>query len=151
MDPIGDQVANPQTYADMEGFHALFARLRDEASVRWTTPAKTQPFWLLSRHADIIEIERQPEIFLSGPRLELYSLEQEATIQATHAGRTTAIRSILHMDGAEHRSYRAITQGWFMSARLKKLEQGLDDLAKEHVDALADSGGEADFVSTVAV
>jgi cytochrome P450 len=63
----------------------------------------------------------------------------------------TAIRSILHMDGAEHRSYRAITQGWLMSARLKKLEQGLDDLAKEYVDALADTGGEADFVSTVAV
>jgi cytochrome P450 len=151
MDPIGDEVANPQTYADMEGFHALFARLRDEAPVRWTTPATTRPFWLLSRHADIIEVERQPEVFLSGPRLELYSLEQEATIQATHAGRTTAIRSILHMDGAEHRGYRGITQGWFMSARLKKLEQGLDDLAKEYVDALADAGGEADFVSMVAV
>ena len=151
VDTIGDAVANPHTYADPAACHALFTRLRAEAPVRWTTPATTRPFWLLSRHADILEVERQPEVFLSGPRLELFSREQEAAIQAAHAGRSAVSRTVLHMDGAEHRSYRGITQGWFMSARLKKLEQGLDELAKEYVDALAASGGDADFVATVAV
>lgn len=151
VDPIGDAVANPQTYADPVACHALFTRLRAEAPVRWTTPATTRPFWVLSRHADVIEVERQPEVFLSGPRLELFSLDQEAAIQAAHAGRSAVSRTVLHMDGAEHRGYRGITQGWFMPARLKKLEQGLDELATEYIDALAESGGEADFVATVSV
>jgi cytochrome P450 len=150
-DPISEAVTNPATYADPAAFQRLFAQLRAESPIRWTTPAAARPFWLLSRHADIVEVERQPEVFLSGPRLEYFSLEQEAKIQAAHAGRSAVSRTVLHMDGAEHRSYRGITQSWFMPARMKQLEHGLADLAKEYVDKLAAMGGEADFVDTVAV
>jgi cytochrome P450 len=150
-DLISAAITDPATYADPAAFQRLFARLRADAPFRWTTPAAGRPFWLLSRHADIIEVERQPEVFLSGPRLEYFSLEQEAKMQAAHAGRSAAGRTVLHMDGTEHRNYRGITQNWFMPARMKQFEQSLADLAKEHVDKLAATGGEADFVDTVAV
>jgi cytochrome P450 len=149
-DLVSEAIANPATYAEPRSCHELFTQLRQTAPVRWTTPSTTRPFWFLSRHADILEIERQPEIFLSGPRLELFSIEQEAKIQAAHAGRGSVGRTVLHMDGAEHRSHRGITQTWFTAARLKKLEQGLEDLAKEYVDQLLAMGGKADFINSVA-
>jgi cytochrome P450 len=148
---ISEQIADPLTYRDPRAMHELFTTLRREAPVRWTEPAATRPFWLLTRHADILEVERQADIFVSGPRLELFSIEQENRIRAAHEGRAAVSRTLLHMDGLEHRNYRGITQTWFMPARMKKLEQDLAELATEYVDALAKAGGETDFVNSVAV
>ena len=62
VDTIGDAVANPYIRRPRRLSRALYAAARRSAG-RWTTPATTRPFWLLSRHADILEVERQPEVF----------------------------------------------------------------------------------------
>lgn len=145
---IDDVVADPATYADPAIFHPLYARIRREEPLRWTTPSTTRPFWLLSRHADIAEVSRQPQKFLSGPRLELFTLVQEERIRAATGGGALH-RSMLNMDGPEHRAHRGMTQSWFMPANLRKLEAGLAEQSRLLVDRLAAVDGPVDFVQQV--
>ena len=148
-DPIGTALTDPATYIDRSAYHALLARLRREAPLHWATPEGYRPFWVATKHADICEIELKPEVFLSGPRLELFSIKQERKVlEAT--GRDTAVgKTLLHMDGAEHRAYRGMSQSWFMPKNLRKLEGRLEELAREYVDRMAASGGELDFVKSI--
>ena len=148
-DPIGAALANPHTYQDRHHYNALLTQLRREAPLYWATPEGYRPFWAVTRHADIIEVERQPELFLSGPRLELMSVEQERKVKDA-TGRDSAVgRTLLHMDGPGHRSYRGTSQTWFMPKNLRSLEDSLAQLAREYVDKMAAAGGEIDFVKEI--
>jgi len=61
------------------------------------------------------------------------------------------VRTLLDMDGADHRDHRALTQTWFNSRFLDTLRARMADLAREYVDKLAALGGECDFVEQIAV
>jgi cytochrome P450 len=149
LDVYGTALADPYTYADRRRYHALLADLRREDPLYRATPAGYRPFWVATKHADICEIGRQPDLFASGPRLELFSIEQEERVKAT-TGRDSAVgRTMLHMDGREHRAYRGISQKWFMPANLRRMDEQLAVFATEYVDKLAAAGGETDFVSVV--
>jgi cytochrome P450 len=148
-DPIGAALADPRIYQDRDRYHALLTRLRSENPLHWATPQGYRPFWVATRHADIQEIERQPEIFLSGPRLELFSLEQERRIKESSGSDSAVGKTLLHMDGSEHRLYRGMSQTWFMPKNLRSLEERLAQLAREYVDKLAATGGEIDFVKDI--
>jgi cytochrome P450 len=148
-DPIGTAITDPHVYADRDRYHAILTELRREDPLYWATPAGYRPFWVVTKHADISEIERQPELFLSAPRLELFSLEQERKVKEATGRDTAAGRTMLHMDGPEHRAYRGISQASFMPKKLGNLEQTLGELAREYVDTLALAGGEVDFVTQV--
>ncbi|MEQ9142726.1 MAG: cytochrome P450, partial [Parvibaculaceae bacterium] len=68
---IDNAIVDPKVYASVDGFHELFAKLRKEEPVRWTEPDGYRPFWTVSKHADIMEVERQNDKFLNDPRLTL--------------------------------------------------------------------------------
>jgi cytochrome P450 len=147
-DEIGQALANAHTYADREKYHALLSKIRHEDPLYWATPDGYRPFWAVTKHADISEIELHPELFPSGPRLELFSIDQEDKIRAATGGGAVS-RTMLHMDGPEHRAYRGMSQGWFMAGNLREMEPKLQALAKEYVDKLARAGGEIDFVHEI--
>jgi cytochrome P450 len=149
LDSVGSALTNPRTYQDRDRYHALLANLRHEDPLFWATPEGYRPFWAVTKHADICEIERQPDLFLSGPRLELFSIEQERKVKET-TGRDAAVgRTLLHMDGSEHRAYRGLSQGWFMPKNLHGMEQRLAELSRDYVDKMAASGSEIDFVKSI--
>jgi len=150
-DRISQAIADPTTFSSQSIYDDLFAELRRDAPVRWTTPEGCRPFWVLSKHADVREIELQPELFLSEPRTELRTIVEEDRIKAETGGRHELIRTMLHMDGDEHRAYRGLTQAWFMPANLRKLEATLAALAKEYVCRMEALGGECNFVKDVSV
>jgi cytochrome P450 len=146
---IGAALTDPGTYADRSVYDALLATLRREDPLFRATPDDYRPFWVATRHADISEIELHPEVFLSGPRLELFSIEQERRIKQATGGDSAVGQTLLHMDGAQHRAYRGASQSWFMPKNLKNMEQRLRELATECVDKMAAAGGEMEFVSGV--
>src|SRR5437762_1177732 len=111
---IATALTDARTYADRERYHAMMAQLRAEDPLFWAAPEGYRPFWVLTKHADITEVERQPEIFLNAPRLELFSIEQERAIREKMGQDSASGRTMLHMDGEEHRAYRGMSQGWFM-------------------------------------
>ena len=53
----------PEAYADLEGWHRTAAQLRRDDPVHRVEIEGFDPFWAITRHADIIEVERQPERF----------------------------------------------------------------------------------------
>ena len=66
-------------------------------------------------------------------------------------GRVSPLRTLIDMDGADHRAYRGLTQAWFMPANLKKLEPRMPELAKRYVDKMMAMGPECDFTKDIAV
>ncbi|CAE7455133.1 cyp108 [Symbiodinium microadriaticum] len=144
-------ITTPAAYADFDGLHAKFRRLRNEAPVCFMEPDNYQPYWAVTKHADIIEIEGQPEKFINAPRLTLMDIETEEAIKEQTGGSRYIIRSLVDMDNPDHSKYRLLTQAWFMPKNLKALEENVKSLAKEIVDKMEEMGGECDFVKDVAV
>lgn len=74
-----------QDLSSEEAFHALFTKLRREDPVHWTEPDEYRPFWTVSKHADISEIEKQIELFINDPRLTLTTIEAEENLKSLEA------------------------------------------------------------------
>lgn len=147
---IDNAIADPRTYADMDEYHGIFERLRREDPIHWTEPDGYRPFWTVSCHADIIEIERQPKLFISAPRTALRSIEQEDEIFA-RTGSTQASHTLIQMDDPQHAKFRKLTQAWFMPPALKAIQGHIDELAEVYVDRLIATGGACDFAQDVAI
>jgi len=154
---LDNAIADPRTYADEAGLHRLLSRLRDEDPVHWTAPEGFRPYWAISKHADILEIERRNDIFLNEPRSTLMNIEAEHQLASLwggpdpKTGRVSPFRTLIDLDGEEHRAMRGLTQSWFMPPNLKKLEARVAELARRYVDVMMEKGPECDFAREIAV
>ena len=137
--------ADPTAYADEERLHAAMRHLRATAPVCWVDVPDYRPFWAITKHADIMAIERDNTVFTNSPRPVLTTAEGDA--QAAAMG----VSTLIHMDGAQHRKVRAIGADWFRPKAMRALKVRVDELARSFVDQMADRGGECDFVQEVAV
>ena len=61
------------------------------------------------------------------------------------------LRTLIDMDGADHRAARGLTQAWFMPPNLKKLEARVGELAKRYVDRMMEHAPQCDFAREIAV
>ncbi|QYB00166.1 cytochrome P450 (plasmid) [Rhodococcus sp. USK10] len=150
VDVTSELIADPRTYADPATYHDVFAKLRADEPVRWTEPEGYRPFWTVSRYQDVVEIEKQPKLFINAPRTALRTIEQEEDIRKV-TGSTQASHTLIQMDDPEHRKFRQLTQSWFMPQQLEKLHDQMDQLAGTFVDRLETYGGSCDFARDVAV
>lgn len=147
---LDNAIASNKTYGDLDLQHALFARLRQEDPVHWTEPDGFRPFWTVTKNADILEVERQAELFLNAPRSKLWSIEFEKEVAELMAGNPHLVRGLPQMDGKEHRSYRKLTQAWFQPKQVRNLTPQIEALAKRTVDEMEALGPEFDFYQDVA-
>jgi cytochrome P450 len=139
---------DPRAYANADLWHAEAARLRRDDPVPRYAPEGYDPFFVATRHADIVEIERQHEKFWNTGDSVLGPRSSREWIQAAGAD----LKTLIHMDGEEHRSYRKLTNDWFKPANLRReLEGAIDGLARKFVDRMAELGGECDFARDVAL
>ncbi len=141
---------NPAAYADEERLHDALALLRREAPVHWVEADGFEPFWAVTRHDDILDIERNNALFLNAPRPLLATAVMDAQAKQREA-EGTALRTLIHMDDPQHKVVRAIGAGWFRPRAMRALETRVAELARRYVDRMADLGGECDFVTQVAV
>ncbi|MDT5341362.1 MAG: hypothetical protein QOE52_546 [Mycobacterium sp.] len=155
--PIVDEAAkvfaDPTSYADEPRLHAALTHLRAQAPVSLVDCPPYRPFWAVTKHADIMEIERANDLFINEPRPLL------ATAQADDMAREQleagmGLRTLIHMDDPQHRVVRAIGADWFRPKAMRALKVRVDELAKIYVDKMMAAGGgiaECDFVQEVAV
>ena len=87
--------------------HAEWTYLRKNAPVYWYDRPNVDPFWAITKHADIVEIARQPKIFLNGPRLLV------STKDLYVEGGDMLFRHLLNMDPPEHAKYRDLVNRRF--------------------------------------
>jgi hypothetical protein len=143
-------LVDSRAYADHR-IHDAYRWLRANNPLGIARPEECDPFWVVTRHADILNVSRQNELFHNADRptvLTTRVLEQRAR-QIT--GTPNLVRSLVQMDAPDHPKYRALTQGWFMPANLTKFEARVRAIAKAAVEKMLACGGRCDFVTDVAL
>jgi cytochrome P450 len=145
IEEAGLLLADPLSYTDEERLHRGLALLRREAPVHLVTAPGYRPFYAVTRHADIMEVERDGALWLSEPRPALAPLASE------RANAGFRVRTLVNMDDPDHRVVRAIGADWFRPKAMRLLEARVRELAREHVDRMASLGGECDFAADIAV
>jgi cytochrome P450 len=146
----GLAIADPKTYADDQALHDAFALLRRESPVHLVEAPDYNPFWAVTKHEDVMEIERNHQIFLNAPRPILATAEFDI-LNRQRAEQGIALRTLVHMDDPDHRVIRAIGADWFRPRAMRALEPRIKELAKRYVDRMVDLGGECDFAQDVAI
>ena len=145
------KIAYPETYADEKELHDIFTFMRREDPVSWVEPDQFRPFWAITKHEDIIEIEKQNELFINAPRTTLMDIPTEDAIKEFTGGSHLLVRSLVHMDNPDHQLYRSLTQKWFAPPNLESLKKDIRNIAKEYVNKMVDHGNECDFAKDVAI
>lgn len=148
---IAWDIVDPQAYADGGRVDRAFAWLRQNAPVEVAELEAFDPFWVVTRHADILEVERQNDLFHNGDRATvLTNKEADKKVREMMGGSPHLVRSLVQMDNPDHMNYRRLTQSWFMPQNLKPLEARIREIAKSFVDRMAEYGGRCDFARDVA-
>jgi cytochrome P450 len=145
MDEAARVFADPQAYADEARLHAALTHLRATSPVSWVDVPDYRPFWAITKHSDVMDIERANTLFTNSPRPVL------ATIEGDEQQAAIGVSTLIHMDDPQHRAVRAIGGDWFRPKAMRALKVRIDELAKRYVDHMLEAGPECDFVQEVAV
>jgi cytochrome P450 len=149
---VAAAVVDPVAYGQWEPLHEQLAWARANMPLAVAENHDHDPFWLVTRHADIMAISRDPQRFANGIRpTVLTNRDGEALARAaTPNNDGHLIRSLVQMDAPDHMKYRLLTQSWFMPKNLKIVEDRIRQIARETVDHMLAQGGECDFARDVA-
>src|SRR3546814_243697 len=149
---VAAAVVEPEAYGEWNDLHEKLAWARANAPLAVAENAAFDPFWLVTRHADVMAISRDPQRFANGIRpTVLTNRDGEALARAAtpnHDGHL--IRSLVQMDAPDHMKYRLLTQSWFMPKNLKIVEDRVRHHARAAVEHLLSFDGECDFARDVA-
>ncbi|KKC24185.1 hypothetical protein WP12_20740 [Sphingomonas sp. SRS2] len=145
------QVVSPSAYADWEAIHRSFAELRHNIPLGLVDTPGFDPFWLVTKHADVMEISRQPLIFSNNDH-RCALLSQSAERQYLENRETAPFfRVLITMDPPEHSIYRRLTFKNFTPKGIRGLEEDIRALAIESIDEMAAQGNMCDFAERVAL
>ena len=149
-EPAARVLAEPKAYSDEKRLYEALAYARAHEPVSWVDVPPYAPFWAITKHADVMDIERQNDLFTNDPRpfLEVAEFDEKQRAER-EAG--VGLRTLIHMDDPHHRDIRKIGADWFKPSALKALKTRCDELAKIWVDKMADIGPEMDFAQDIAV
>ena len=147
LEQAGQAFLTGVTFQDEALFHAVATKLRHEDPVHWVEHPDFNPFYVLTKHADILDVELHPAEFLNAPRAILghKAADEQRALQGH------LVKSLVQMDDPEHRLHRNITADWFLPKNLAKLQGRLDELAQRSVQQMVDAGGEVDFARDIAM
>ncbi len=146
----GRVLADPNAYADNDRLHEALTWLRANEPVAWVDNPPYRPFWGITKHSDIMDIERDNELWISEPRPLLLPAETEDAVKRDQdAG--VGLRTLIHMDDPHHRDVRKIGADWFRPKAMRDLKVRVDELAKRYVDRMVEIGPECDFVTDIAI
>ena len=141
------EIVRPELYADEERLHALLGHMRQHEPVAWIETETHRPFFAVTRHTDILEVARRSDVFANAPRPILSSCAQELESRSRQAH----VRTLIAVDGAEHKNLRALTKDWFMPQSLNRFEARIREIAIDSVETALERGPEIDFVADVAI
>ena len=111
----GLRLVEPRAYAEQGYPHAEWKALRKMPLTHFEPPG-WQPFWAITKHADVIEVSKQPERFLNGPGMTIIRKRDEAA-----QGSFMQMRTLINRDAPDHRKYRE-TMGSLLRELLPRLE-----------------------------
>lgn len=126
----------------------VFAELRRERPVSWHRPVENalftdpndQGFWAVVRHADLVEVTKRHDDFVSGEGIVFESMPQELL---------DAAQGFIAMDPPRHTQVRRLLSAAFTPRQMARTADRIEANARRIVDDIA-GRGEVDFVREVA-
>jgi cytochrome P450 len=143
MASVEDAVAlvDPDRFA-RDGYpHDLWTRLRAEEPVARCHPPGYEPFWAITKHADILEISKQPLRFSSAAGITL----------RREGAPTYASDMVVMLDPPRHAPVRKVANGRFTPKAVRARRDDIDRIATGILEEAAPGGErELDFVDRIA-
>lgn len=126
-----------------------FAELRAERPVSWHPPVEDAlmqdpddpGYWAVTRHADVVAVSRNNEVFLSGKGVLFENIPVELL---------EASQSFLAMDPPRHTQIRKVVSAAFTPRQVRRIEDSIKANAAAIVAELREAGSGADFVDLCA-
>lgn len=148
---IAETLVDPRCYADQR-IHDAYSWLRANNPLGVAKPEGFDPFWVVTKQADIRKVGLQSKLFHNGDRQATLTNQQSDRLAREFTGGSPhLVKSLVQMDAPEHRKYRALTQGFFTASKLAMLEARIRDIAHSAVERMAGLNGRCDFVRDVAL
>jgi cholest-4-en-3-one 26-monooxygenase len=147
--------AMPFNFLDLDPFtrdvpYGALAELRRTTPVYWHAipgvPGPGGGFWLLTRHKDVLHVQKNPAIFSSHQGLTLSDIPGPEAPPAWQMIRD----GLTHLDPPEHMAHRQLVAPSFSPRTVAALEGRIRDIAVGVLDS-ACARGHVDFASDVAL
>jgi cytochrome P450 len=149
---IGALIVSPKAYAAQKQLMSGFRWLRRNNPLGLVEAEGFDPFWAVTRHADIVEISRRHDLFNNGARATtLVPRAADQLARSVSGGSPHLMRTLLQMDAPDHAQYRQITQAWFTRQHVGCFEDRIRLIARRAIDRMAERDGCCDFVRDVAL
>ena len=120
--------------------------LRREAPVYWYQRPNFEPFWAITKHADVRYISSHPELFSNTQILRMNDTESIGISERgrevnanRYGGHASDPPDFIFMDPPEHRKHRSLVAHHFTPRMMKKLEDHFGEMADNYVSSFADS------------
>jgi cytochrome P450 len=143
-------LADPLAFTDEGRVHAGLTYLRANAPVVRVEEPAYRPFWVVTKYADIVEIERNDSQWVNGQGSVLTTVAVDESVRVQREVGISLL-TMNQMDGEQHRALRAIGAGWFRPKMMRELKARVDQLAAQYVDRMREIGPECDFVTDIAM
>jgi cholest-4-en-3-one 26-monooxygenase len=140
LEPRTLDIATPEHY-ERNGYpHREWAWLRRNAPLFWYERGNVDPFWVVTKHADVVWLSRQPERLQNAPRLAVFTNDLPPPPEGE-------ARHLLNMDPPDHAKYRRVAsknftpravQGW--EPKIRRITRDVIDRAagRERIDFVQD-------------
>ncbi len=135
-------LVDPARYA-RDGYpHDAWTKLRAEAPVAYFAPEGLEPFWAITKHADILEIAKQPLRFSSAQGITL----RPAGVVFPPS------EMVVMLDPPRHGPMRRVANNGFTPRAVRERRADIDRIAVEILEEAAPAGasGDLDFVERIA-
>lgn len=149
--PLAAMIVDPHAYAAATPVDEAFRQIRADTPLAVAKPEGMEPFWVVSRHADIMEVERQPELFHNGDKSTFLTLkENDGMVRFLTGGEPNLIRSLVSVDGKEHKDLRAVVFPSVTPRAVRPMEDSIRAIAREFVAGMLERAPQCDFATDVA-
>jgi cholest-4-en-3-one 26-monooxygenase len=148
--PEGFDFTDPDLYVSRVPAEE-FAELRRTAPVWWNAQPlgasgfDDQGYWVVSKHADVLEVSRNSELYSSEEKTAIIRHAQTVTDESLGMQRLI----MLNIDPPQHTKLRGIVSRGFTPRAIANLREALTDRAQRIVQT-AVAEGSGDFVTDVA-
>jgi cytochrome P450 len=144
---LAELLVSPKAYARRTALTSGFKWLRANAPVAIVEVEGFDRFWAVTRYSDISYVSSNSQLFRNGDRsTTLVPRLSDKRVRMIRDGAPHMLRTLIQMDDPDHRSYRAIMQGWFSHDRIKRLEPLIRDAAREILQEFERAGSLCDLV-----
>lgn len=153
---VARRLVLPEGHSDLTALHEAHKWLRDNMPVAKAVVEGYDPIWLISKHADIQEVENMPEVFAAGGGSEhpgshnpiLQNIAGDEFTKQLLGGSLRILDAIPYIDPPEHTAAKNMCFNFFKPPSVRKFEDQIRELARESIEHLKklSAGGEIDLV-----